>query len=258
MELQGRVAVITGGTRGIGRAIAEGFFADGASVVINGRSAEKGAQALKEMNGGDRVHFVQGDVKSREGCQAIIDAAIAKYGKIDIMVNNAGGATGHAPVIDLEDWAMEDSLKWNFWSTFWCTQMALRDMVPRGWGRIINVSSLEGKHGKPGVSIYVTAKHAINGFTKSCAQEIGTTGVTINCICPGAIETDIMRDEGPAAAASMGLTYQGLLDWFASEAAIKRLNTCEEVAAVASLLASEAGAGITGSMISVDGGTAAY
>ena len=85
-----------------------------------------------------------------------------------------------------------------------------------------------------------------------------TTGVTINCICPGAIETDIMRDEGPAAAASMGLTYQGLLDWFASEAAIKRLNTCDEVAAVASLLASEAGAGITGSMISVDGGTAAY
>ena len=161
MELQGRVAVITGGTRGIGRAIAEGLFADGASVVINGRSAEKGAQALKEMNGGDRVHFVQGDIKSREGCQAIIDAAIAKYGKIDIMVNNAGGATGHAPVIDLEDWAMEDSLKWNFWSTFWCTQMALRDMVPRGWGRIINVSSLEGKHGKPGVSIYVTAKHAI-------------------------------------------------------------------------------------------------
>jgi len=132
MELQGRVAVITGGTRGIGRAIAEGFLADGASVVINGRSAEKGAQAVKEMNGGDRVHFVQGDIKSREGCQAIIDAAIAKYGKIDIMVNNAGGATGHAPVIDLEDWAMEDSLKWNFWSTFWCTQMALRDMVPRG------------------------------------------------------------------------------------------------------------------------------
>ena len=82
--------------------------------------------------------------------------------------------------------------------------------------------------------------------------------MTINCISPGAIETDIMRDEGPAAAASMGLTYQGLLDWFASEAAIKRLNTCDEVAAVASLLASEAGAGITGSMISVDGGTAAY
>jgi NAD(P)-dependent dehydrogenase (short-subunit alcohol dehydrogenase family) len=79
MELQGRVAVITGGTRGIGRAIAEGFLADGASVVINGRSAEKGAQALKEMNGGDRVHFVQGDIKSREGCQAIIDAAYALF-----------------------------------------------------------------------------------------------------------------------------------------------------------------------------------
>ncbi len=108
------------------------------------------------------------------------------------------------------------------------------------------------------MSIYVTAKHAINGFTKSCAQEIGTQGVTINCICPGAIETDIMKDEGPAAAQAMGLTYQGLLDWFASEAAIKRLNTVEEVAVVATLLASEAGGGMTGTMYSVDGGTAAY
>ncbi|CAB5068515.1 unannotated protein [freshwater metagenome] len=258
MELQGRVAVITGGTRGIGRAIAEAYLADGASVVINGRSADKGAEAIREMNGGDRVFFVQGDVKSRVGCQAIIDAAIAKYGKIDIMVNNAGGSTDNAQVVDLTDEALDNALKWNLWSTFWCTQMALRDMLPRGWGRIINISSLEGKHGKPGVSIYVTAKHAINGLTKSCAQEIGTTGVTINCICPGAIETDTMRDEGPGAAVAMGMTYQDLLDWFASEAAIKRLNSCDEVAAVASLLASEAGAGITGSMISVDGGTAAY
>jgi NAD(P)-dependent dehydrogenase (short-subunit alcohol dehydrogenase family) len=249
MELQGRVAVITGGTRGIGRAIAEGFFADGASVVINGRSAEKGAQALKEMNGGDRVHFVQGDIKSREGCQAIIDAAIAKYGKIDIMVNNAGGATGHAPVIDLEDWAMEDSLKWNFWSTFWCTQMALRDMVPRGWGRIINVSSLEGKHGKPGVSIYVTAKHAINGFTKSCAQEIGTTGVTINCICPGRTQTpfvDQRMREYPDPEVYMSQMV--------APHALKRLAQPWEIAAAALYLASDASANVTGSALSVDGG----
>lgn len=258
MELQGKVALVTGGTRGIGRAIAEAFVREGASVVINGRSPEKGAQALKEMNAGDKVHFLSGDVKSREGCEALVKGTIERYGKIDILVNNAGGATGHAPVVDLEDWAMQDALVWNFWSTFWCTQYALRDMLPRQWGRIINISSVEGKHGKPGVSIYVTAKHAINGFTKSCAQEIGTQGVTINCICPGAIETDIMKDEGPAAAQAMGLTYQGLLDWFASEAAIKRLNTVEEVAVVATLLASEAGGGMTGTMYSVDGGTAAY
>jgi 3-hydroxybutyrate dehydrogenase/3-oxoacyl-[acyl-carrier protein] reductase len=258
MELQGKVALVTGGTRGIGRAIAEAFLAEGASVVVNGRTPAKGEQALREMNAGDRAHFLAGDVKSREGCEALVKGTIERYGKIDILVNNAGGGTGHAPIVDLEDWALEDALKWNLWSTFWCTQYALRDMLPRKWGRIINISSVEGKHGKPGVSIYVMAKHAINGFTKSCAQEVGTQGVTINCICPGAIETDIMKDEGPAAAQAMGLTYQGLLDWFASEAAIKRLNTVEEVAVVAALLASEAGGGMTGTMYSVDGGTAAY
>ena len=117
---------------------------------------------------------------------------------------------------------------------------ALHYMIPQQWGRIINISSVEGKHGKPGVSTYVTAKHAINGLTKSCAQEVGPLGITVNALCPGAIETDVMMAEGPGAAEAMGLTYQGLLDWFAEESAIKRLNTVEEVAEVAVLLASDA------------------
>src|SRR5262249_40560382 len=125
-------------------------------------------------------------------------------------------------------------------------------------GRIINISSVEGKHGKPGIAGYVTSKHAINGLTKSAALEVGTQGITVNALCPGAIETDVMMAEGPGAAAAMGITYEELLDWFANEAAIKRLNTVEEVAAVAVLVASDLGGGITGSMISIDGGTAAY
>ena len=258
MELQGRVALVTGGTRGIGRAIAEAFLSEGASVVVNGRTPAKGEQALREMNAGDRAHFLAGDIKSREGCEALVKGTIERYGKIDILVNNAGGATGHAPVAELEDWAMEDSLKWNLWSTFWCTQYALRDMLPRKWGRVINISSIEGKHGKPGLSIYVAAKHAINGFTKSCAQEVGPMGITVNCICPGLIETDIVKEVGPEAAKSMGMTYEAFLDVFAQESSIKRLNKAEEVAAAALLLASEAGGGMSGTMYSVDGGTAAY
>jgi 3-hydroxybutyrate dehydrogenase/3-oxoacyl-[acyl-carrier protein] reductase len=131
-------------------------------------------------------------------------------------------------------------------------------MIPQQWGRIINISSLEGKVGKPGVSIYVTTKHAINGLTKSCAHEVGTMGITVNALCPGAIETDIMQVEGKAAAESMGMTYQAFLDWFANESAIKRLNEVEDVSLVAVLLASDAGAGITGSLISIDGGTSPY
>ncbi len=129
---------------------------------------------------------------------------------------------------------------------------------PQQWGRIINISSVEGKEGKPAVSHYVANKHAINGLTKSCAKEVGTLGITVNAICPGAIETDVMKSDGPGAAEAMGLTYQGLLDVFAADSAIKRLNEVEDVALVASLLASEAGAGITGSLISVDGGTSPY
>jgi 3-hydroxybutyrate dehydrogenase len=257
-ELTGRVAAITGGTRGIGRAIAEAFLRDGASVVLNGRDAAKGQRALDEINLGDRVHFVQGDAVEREACERLVDETVAKYGRIDILVNNAGGSANNAAVADLTDEAMDFALKVNLWSTFWCSRRALTHMIPQQWGRIINVSSVEGKVGKPGIATYVTAKHAVNGLTKAMAHEVGTMGITVNAVCPGAIETDMMKDEGTKAAESMGMKYQDLLDWFASESAIKRLNEVDDVALVTSLLASEAGAGITGSLISIDGGSAPY
>jgi NAD(P)-dependent dehydrogenase (short-subunit alcohol dehydrogenase family) len=256
--LDGSVACVTGSTRGIGRATAEAFLREGAQVVINGRSADKGEQALAEMGGGDAVHFIAGDVKDRSTCEAIVAGTVERYGRIDILFANAGGATGHAPVADLTDEAMQDSLQWNFWHTFWTMRAALGHMIPQGSGRIIAMSSVEGKVGKPGISIYVTAKHAINGLVKSAAQEVGPLGITVNAVCPGAIETDIMKAEGPAAAQAMGITYEQLLDRFAQEAAIKRLNEVEDVAEVCVLLASPAGGGISGSLISIDGGTAPH
>jgi NAD(P)-dependent dehydrogenase (short-subunit alcohol dehydrogenase family) len=257
-SLDGQVACITGGTRGIGRAIAEAFVAEGASVVINGRSAQKGADALAEMNAGDAAHFVAGDVKVRENCEALIDATVTRYGRLDILVANAGGAANHAPVASLTDESMQDALVWNFWHTFWTMRRALNVMIPQASGRIMAISSVEGKVGKPGISTYVASKHAINGLIKSAAKEVGPMGITVNALCPGAIETDVMKAEGPGAAARMGLTYEGLLDAFARESAIKRLNAVEDVAGVAVLLASPAGAGITGSLISIDGGTSPY
>ena len=258
MDLEGKVAAVTGGTRGIGRAIAEAFVREGAKVVINGRNEEKGQQTLKEMAAGDSAIFVAGDAKLREDCERVVDTTVEHFGRIDIMVNNAGGASNHAPVVDLTDEALDDALRWIVWSTFWCTRRSLQHMIPQKSGRIINVSSLEGKCGKPGVSIYVTAKHAVNGFTKSCAHEVGTMGITVNALCPGGIETDIMADEGPKAAEMMGMTYAEFLNWFAKESATKRLCEVEDVAHVAVLLASDAGAGITGALISIDGGTAPY
>jgi 3-hydroxybutyrate dehydrogenase len=257
-DLTGRVAVVTGGSRGIGRAIAEAFLAEGAKVVITGTNSEKGKQALHEINRFDDCHFVQADAKVRDECERSIDEAIAHFGKVDILVNNAGGASNHAPVADLTDEAFDDALRWNLWSTFWCSRRVLKPMIERGWGRIINMSSVEGKVGKPGISTYVTAKHAINGLTKAMSKELGTTGVTVNALCPGIIETDIVKAEGPGAAEAMGLTYEQLIGVFAQESATKRIMEVEDVAAVAVLLASDIGGGITGSLISIDGGTSPY
>ena len=261
--LDGQVACITGGTRGIGRGTAEAFLREGASVVINGRDPAKGAATMEELvaldeSYGDRLHFIAGDVKQKADCEAVVDGTVDRFSKIDVLFANAGGASGHAPVVDLTDEAMQDSLEWNFWHTFWTMRASLKHMIPQESGRIIAMSSVEGKVGKPAISIYVAAKHAINGLVKSAAQEVGPLGITVNSVCPGAIETDIMLAEGPPAAEAMGMTYEQLLDQFAQESAIKRLNEVEDVAEVCVLLASEAGAGISGSLLSIDGGSAPY
>lgn len=257
-NLDGRVACVTGGTRGIGFGIARAFLSEGARVVINGRDEVKAKASMESLAAGDAVHFIAGDVKRREDCEAVVDGTVDHFGRIDILVANAGGGSNYAPVVDLSDESMEEGLLWSFWHTFWTMRAALRHMIPQQWGRVITMSSVEGKVGKPGISPYVVAKHAICGLTKSAAREVGTLGITVNALCPGAIETDVMRAEGPGAAAAMGITYEGLLQKFAEESAVKRLIDVEDVAGVAVLLAGEQGAGITGSLISIDGGTSPY
>jgi 3-hydroxybutyrate dehydrogenase len=256
MQLEGRVAAITGGTRGIGRGIAEAFLGAGAKVAINGRSADKGAQALEELKAGDDAVFLAGDVQNRVDVDAFVARTVDRFGSIDVLVNNAGGSSGFAPVAQLSDEAWDEALNWNLNATFWGTRAALRRMEPAGWGRIINISSVEGRHAnKAAVSHYITNKHAIIGLTRAVAFEYGPLGITCNAICPGAIETDIMRTAGPQAAEAMGITYEEFLDSYAAEASIKRLNTVEEVAAAALLLASPVGGGINGAILDVHGGT---
>lgn len=258
MQLEGRVAAITGGTAGIGLAIARVLLEQGARVAVMARGAERGQQVVDELDVGDRAAFVRGDATSQSDVEGFVDAAAERFGKVDILVNNAGGATALQPLVELPDAEWDHVMKWNVYSTFWATRRALPAMLERGWGRIINISSLEGKHGKPVVTAYTTAKHAINGFTKSVAREVGTSGVTVNAICPGLVLTDIVQQSGPATAAAMGITLDELIDLYSKDSAIERPVTVEEVAAVAALLASPLGSGITGAAISVDGGTAQY
>jgi len=257
--LQDRVAVVTGGTRGIGRAIADAFLAEGAKVAISGRSADKGKEALGEMGSPDRTWFVACDVRDQAETETLIDGVADHFGGVDILVNNAGGSDGFARIHELSDEAWGNALAWNLNSTFWATRRVLPYMLAQRWGRIIAISSVEGKQAtKAMVSHYITNKHAINGFAKAVAFEYGPDGITSNAICPGAIETDTMRTAGASAAEAAGITYQQFLDGYAGESMIKRLNTCEEVAAMAVLLASDAGGGITGSLLNVDGGSSSW
>ncbi len=258
-KLDGRVAVITASTRSIGRGIAEFFLDEGASVVVSGRSEDKGKQALAEMGAGDRAAFKSCDATQQHQVEALVDFAHTTYGRLDIMVNNVGGTDGWALVGDLTDDAWQKALDWNLNSYFWGTRRALRYMTQGGWGRIINISSVEGKMAnKAAVSHYITNKHAINGLTKAVAYEYATQGITCNAICPGAVETDLMKTVGPQAAKAMGSTYEAFLQGYADESMIKRLNTVEEVAAAAVWLASEHGGGVTGALINVDGGTSSW
>ena len=258
-KLDGHVAVVTGGTRGIGRAVADAFLAEGAKVVVSGRSEDKGRQALEEMDSGDRAHFIPCDVLEQSQVERLIDESAAHFGTLDILVNNAGGSDGFARVHELTDEAWNRALDWNLNSNFWATRRVLPHMLAAGWGRIICISSVEGKQAtKAMVSHYITNKHALHGFVKAVAFEYGPEGITSNAICPGVVETDLTRDAGPKAAAAMGITYEEFLDGYAQESMIKRINRVEEIAAVAVLLASEVGGGITGALLNVDGGSSSW
>ncbi|HIG61852.1 MAG TPA: SDR family oxidoreductase [Gammaproteobacteria bacterium] len=258
MNLEGKVAAVTGGSAGIGRGIAEAYLAEGAAVAIMARNATKAQKTLDEVGAGERLIFVQGDAMQQDDVENFVDKTAAHFGQLDILVNNAGGAGDLQPTVDLSDEAFDEAMKWNVYSTFWGTRRALKLMIPQNSGRIINISSIEGKHGKPVLTAYTAAKHAVNGMTKSTAREVGTLGITVNAICPGLIITDIVKENGPNTAQAMGMTFDEMIALFSQESAIQRPNTVEEVAAMAVLLASDAGAGITGALLSVDGGSAQY
>lgn len=258
-QLDGKVACITGGTRSIGRGIAEALLAAGASVVVNGRDEAKGQRCIEEMGGGDSIAFYAGDAARQADVEGLIDFTIERFGQLDICCLNSGGVQATAPIVQMtdEEWQLE--IDWNLNQVFWGMRRAFQHMVPRETGRIIVTSSVEGKLGKPGLPGYSTTKHAVNGMVKAAAKEVGPLGITVNAVLPGLIETDIVRTTGPASAQMMGLdSYDALLDLFAGEAAIKRLNTVEEVGAVAVLMASDAGRGINGCLFPIDGGTMPY
>ena len=253
------VALVTAATSSIGLAVAQALAADGYLVVVSGRDPEKGRHAVRKLNAAGRADFIRADALSQDQTEALVDQVLERHARLDVLVNNAGGASGFAPVHELTDEAWLQAFTWNLHSTFWATRRALPGMLENGFGRIINMSSVQGKQvNRASAAHYVTAKHAVNGFTKTVAFEYGRRGVTCNAICIGAVETDLMRSSGPVAAKAAGLSYEQYKQRYADATMTGRLTTVDEVAAMARLLASPQGAGITGAILNVDGGICPY
>ncbi len=253
------VALVTGGTAGIGRGIARALLDKKMAVIVTGRDPEKGERTRTELATHGRVDFLPVDVLRQTQVENMVDQVLADHGRLDVLVNNAGGSSGFAPVHQLSDEAWSQAFNWNVSSAFWACRRALPAMVAAGFGRIINISSVQGKQAnRPNASHYVMAKHAINGFTKAVALEYGKQGITCNALCVGAVETDLMREAGARAAKAAGVSYEEYRDRYADRAMTGKLNTVEEVGAMAALLASEQGAGITGAILNIDGGICPY
>jgi len=243
LTLQGKIALVTGAGRGIGRAIAIKLANDGALVAVNSYSAKNADEVTSQIcaTGGQAMSF-PADVASSESVKQLFDILLSQHERIDILVNNAGILRDQLLLrVSDEDW--DTVLDTNLKSVFLCTRAALKTMIHQHWGRVINVSSVAAFAGNPGQASYAAAKAGIIGFTSTASREVAKYGITINAIAPGLIETDmtasIPSKQKAELIARIPAGFPG---------------TVQDIAEVAAFLASDAARYITGQVITVDGG----
>ncbi len=257
MKLTGKLAFITGGGRGIGSAIAYAFAREGSDVALAARTEAQVQQVAAAIHDecGVRAFPLVCDVSQPESVKAaFVQLHNASGRDPDILVNNAGIAVS-AAFLKTDEELWQRHLAINLSGTFYCTRAALPSMLERGWGRVINISSIAGKTGAPYIAAYAASKHGVLGLTRSLALEVARKGITVNAICPGYVDTDMVTRGVENITARTGKTAAESLEVLKAMSPQNRLVSSEEVAAVALLLASEDGRGITGQAISVDGGT---
>ncbi len=241
--LSGKVAVVTGGTRGIGRAITIAFAANGASVYFSGRDERAARETIEAVSkAGGRAEFARADVAKSDEVKSLIDGVVSEAGKIDILVNNAG-INRDALLVRLKEEDWDAVLNVNLKGAFLCSQAAAKHMIKERSGSIINISSVIGIAGNAGQANYSASKAGLIGLTKTMAKELAVRGIRVNAVAPGFIETD-MTAALPESARSKILPAIPL----------GRFGDAKEVAGAALFLASEMSSYITGQVIVVDGG----
>jgi 3-hydroxybutyrate dehydrogenase len=255
MRLNGRGALVTGGGRGIGRAVALGLARRGASVAVASRSrAELEAVAEEARGCGVGAVALTADVTKAEDVHAMFQAARAALGRVDILVNGAGVAPS-ALLHRTSEEQWRAAIETNLSGTFYCLREAIAPMAEAGWGRIVNLASIAGKTGYPYIAAYAASKHGVLGLTKCAALEVAEKGVTVNAVCPGYVDTPMTDASVARIVEKTGIPAGEVRRKLEQMSPQKRLFTSEEVAALVLFLCSEEARGITGQALSVDGGT---
>ncbi len=241
---EGRVALVTGGGRGIGRGIAVRLASEGAAVAISYRSndaaAEESARLVREA--GARCELFKGDVAEADDVKALFEGVADAFGRLDILVNNAG-VTRDNIMMRMKETEFDEVLRTNLKGTYLCTRAALRPMVRARWGRIVNISSVVGLVGNAGQANYAASKAGIVGLTKSVAREVAQRGITANVVAPGYVETELT-----------GSLPEEVKDQIRAQVPAGRFGEPEEIAEVVAFLVGEGAGYVTGQTVAVDGG----